>query len=368
MNLSGTSIGSTPRTAGISQLGRYKLIQLLGIGGMAEVFKARCASPGGIDRTVVVKRILPVHCRDPEFVRMFVAEAQLLGLLDHPNVVQAYDLGEFEGTLFMVLEYVDGPSLSRVMSTLRSAGRQMPVVAAAHFALEVCRALDHVHTLKGGDGEALNVIHRDVTPSNILLTQSGGIKLLDFGVAKYRASQALSVEGTVKGKPAYLAPEALEAKAIDSRVDIFSLGIVLHEILTLQSLFESDSQVLTFRKILELPIAPPSSIRADVPPALDAIVMKALDRDLNRRYQTANEMAADLNRFVVEQRLRMDLVCAFVRDVRTKMVPARFPPTPAPTPRDRTSQKSTKRYKNPLSLGARLRRFFFRTAGSNLRN
>jgi serine/threonine protein kinase len=353
---------------GISQLGRYKLIQLLGVGGMAEVFKARCAAPGGFERTVVVKRILPTHSRDPEFVRMFVAEAQLLGLLHHPNVVQAYDLGEFEGTLFLVLEYVNGPSLSRVMSTLRSAGRLMPVVAAAHFALEVCRALDHVHTLKGGDGEALGVIHRDVTPSNILLTQSGGIKLLDFGVAKYRASQARSVEGTVKGKPAYLAPEALEAKEIDNRVDIFSLGIVLHEILTLRSLFESDSQVLTFRKILELPIPTPSSFRPEVPPALDAIVMKALERDPELRYQNAEEMATDLNRFVIDQRLRMDEVCAFVREVRSQMAPNRFAPqaiaAPGPSTQD---DKPTARYRNPRSLGARLRRLFSRSARPNLR-
>jgi serine/threonine protein kinase len=351
---------SAPRTGAISQLGRYKLIQLLGIGGMAEVFKARCASPGGFDRTVVVKRILPVHSRDPEFVRMFVAEAQLLGLLHHPNVVQAYDLGEFDGTLFMVMEYVDGPSLSRVMSTLRAAGGQMPFAMAAYFALEVCRALDHVHNLKGSDGEALNVIHRDVTPSNILLTQAGGIKLLDFGVAKYRASQALSVEGTVKGKPAYLAPEALEAQAIDKRVDIFSLGIVLHEILTLQSLFESDSQVLTFRKILDLPIAPPSRARPEVPPELDAIVMKALERDLGRRYQTAGEMAADLDGFVAAQRLRMDQVCAFVQEVRTKTAPNRFTPDPQAAKNRAVSEKSTNRLKNPMSWGARLRRFFTR--------
>lgn len=364
MNSPGNSIQGTGASC---QLGRYKLIQLLGVGGMAEVFKARCASPGGFERTVVVKRILPVHGRDPEFVRMFVAEAQLLGLLHHPNVVQAYDLGEFEGTLFLVLEYVDGPSLARVMSTLRSTGKLMPIVAAAHFAYEVCRALDHVHTLKGSDGEALNVIHRDVTPSNILLTQSGGIKLLDFGVAKYRASQALSVEGTVKGKPAYLAPEALEAKSIDNRVDIFALGVVLHEILTLRSLFESDSQVLTFRKILELPIPSPSSFRPEVPPELDAIVMKALERDPDRRYQTAGEMAGDLNKFVGSQKMRMDEVCAFVREVRTRPAPARFGGAPLGSKEPPANEKSTKRYKNPRSWGARVRRFLLGNTRPRLR-
>jgi serine/threonine protein kinase len=359
VTLSVESSQEIPAPAAISQLGRYKLIRLLGIGGMAEVFQARSAEPGGSERTVVVKRILPMHCRDPEFVRMFVAEAQLLGLLHHPNVVQAYDFGESDGTLFLVLEYVDGPSLSRVMSTLRTSRRVAPIIVAAHFAYEVCRALDHVHNLKGGDGEALNVIHRDVTPSNILVTQAGGIKLLDFGVAKYRASQARSQQGTIKGKPAYLAPEALEAKAIDHRIDIFALGIVLHELLTLTSLFESDNHVITFRKILELPIPPPSQIRADVPPVLDAIVMKALERDPARRYQTAAEMAEDLNRFITDGKLRMDQVRAFVTEVRARPNPNRpFVPKPAnerPTP---ASEKPTKLdRRNTPSVGGWLRRF-----------
>ena len=245
---------------------------------MAEVYKATHTLPGGGRRTVVVKRILPVLSHNAAFMRLFVAEAQVLGLLHHPNVVQAYDFGESDGTLFLVLEYVEGPSVSSALLGLRAAGQRMPPVAAAHFASEVCRALEYVHALKGGDGEALNIIHRDVTPSNIVLTLSGGIKLLDFGVAKYRASQARTLEGTIKGKAAYVAPETLEGKPIDHRVDIFSLGIVLHEMLTLQSLFESDNQALTFRKILELPIAPPSASRPAIPPELDAIVMKALER------------------------------------------------------------------------------------------
>jgi serine/threonine protein kinase len=343
----------------MSQVGRYKLIHLLGVGGMAEVFKARCPVPGGIERTVVIKRILPFHSGNAEFVRMFVAEAQLLGLLHHPNVVQAYDFGESEGTLFLVLEYVDGPSVSKVLSTLGATGRSIPILAAAHFAHEVCRALEHVHGLKGGDGETLNVIHRDVTPSNILLTQTGGVKLLDFGVAKYRASQVRTVEGTIKGKPAYLAPEALEAKPIDSRVDLFSLGVVLHEMLTLRSLFESDSQVVTFRKILELPILPPSSSRPDVPPELDAIVMKALERDPARRYQTAGEMAGDLNRFISCGGLRMDDVCAFVNDIRTTAAPKRPLAAPLASNERWSTEKPTTRFKKKGLWAARLHRALF---------
>ena len=321
---------STVGTAGgRKSVGGYELGPLLGIGGMAEVFKAEYAPVRGARRTVVVKRVLPRHASNSEFTKLFVAEAKILGLLNHPNVIQAYDFGEADGALFLVLEYVDGPSIGDALRTLRQLGREMPVAAAAHVAHEICLALDYVHNLKGGDGEPLNVIHRDVTPSNVLLTKAGGIKLLDFGVAKYRASQVETSEGLIKGKAAYLAPEALEAKAIDCRIDIFSLGIVLHEMLTLTSLFGSDSHMLTFRKILVLPIDFPSKTRPSVPPELDAIVMKALERDPARRYQTAGEMATDLRRFVVDNGLPENWNGAFVRALED-LAPAavsRPPPT-----------------------------------------
>ena len=325
----------------LTRVGRYELGQLLGVGGMAEVYKAEHTTPGGGRRTVVVKRILPVLSHNAAFMRLFVAEAQVLGLLHHPNVVQAFDFGESDGILFLVLEYIEGLSAASALSRLRAAGQKMPPVAAAHFASEVCRALDYVHSLKGGDGEALNIIHRDVTPSNIILTTAGGIKLLDFGVAKYRASQARTQEGMIKGKAAYVAPETLEGKPIDHRVDVFSLGIVLHEMLTVECLFESDSQALTFRKILELPIAPPSASAPAIPPALDAIVMKALERDPARRYATAGQMADDLDRFLATQGLRMDQMAGFVRELQARAeeadsqgtVPLRAPIAIEPAPK-----------------------------------
>ena len=346
----------------LTQVGRYELGQLLGVGGMAEVYKATHTLPGGGRRTVVVKRILQVLSRNDAFTRLFVAEAQVLGLLHHPNVVQAHDFGESDGTLFLVLEYVEGPSVSTALLGLRAAGQRMPPVAAAHFASEVCRALEYVHCLKGGDGEALNIIHRDVTPSNIVLTMSGGIKLLDFGVAKYRASQARTLEGTIKGKAAYVAPETLEGKPIDHRVDIFSLGIVLHEMLTLQSLFESENQALTFRKILELPIAPPSKSRPAIPPELDAIVMKALERDPAQRYATASAMADDLDRFLADNGLRMDHIASFVQGLHERTAKADAQSTSPLHPRIAAPAVAPPRRAEPVTtrfLGGRLGRLLF---------
>jgi len=302
-----------------ARIGKYELVEPLGVGGMAEVFKARSTGAGGFERLVVIKKILPAHCQDPDFLRMFIAEAKILGMLHHPNVIQAYDFGEEDGVLFLVLEYADGPSLMRALGALRMARRPMPPAIAAHFAHELCRALDYVHGLKGSDDEPLGVIHRDVTPGNVVLTSSGGLKLLDFGVARYSASVARSEHGTLKGKAAYLAPEALAGRDIDHRVDIFSAGAVLHEMLTGDALFAAGSHLETIWRILEAPIPRPSSLRSGISRELDAVVMKALERDPRRRYASAAEMARDLNEVVIVSRLHADQVRDFVRDVQAEI-------------------------------------------------
>jgi serine/threonine protein kinase len=283
--------------------------------------------------------------------------------------VQVYDFGESDGILFLVLEYVDGPSLGDALSVLRAAGRKTPPMVVARIAHEVCRALDHVHDLRGADGVQLNVIHRDVTPSNILLTSAGSIKLLDFGVAKYRASQARSQTGTLKGKPAYLAPETLERRQIDRRSDLFALGVVLHELLTVEPLFEGDSHPITFHKVLNMKIAPPSSYRGDVPPALDAIVMKALERDPERRYQTAQEMAGDLDQLLVGQASRTDDAIAFVRDITAlrkeresvsdPVVTFDEAPTNSADPSGAAGAAGTKSYRPSRLFRSRVGRFLF---------
>jgi len=301
--------------ASIGQLGRYRLRKSLGVGGQAEVFKADYSAPGGFERTVVIKRILPAHCADPDFVRMFAAEARILGMLHHPNVVQAYDVGESDGTLFLVLEYVDGPSLGRLLRVLRAAQRPLPPAIAAYYARELCRALDYVHSLRNSDGQPLNVIHRDVTPSNVALTSAGSLKLLDFGIAKYDSSGILTRQQIVKGKPAYLAPEAIEGRPVDGRVDLFAAGVILHEMLTLSPLFRADNDLAVLHKVLEMPIAPPSAARPEIPASLDAIVMRALARDPAQRFASAAQMTRELDDFVVGAHLRVEDVVHFLGEV-----------------------------------------------------
>jgi serine/threonine-protein kinase len=312
----------------VTRLGRYELLSPLGAGGMAEVYKARSVGPGGFERQVVIKRILPDQSSDPEFVSMFISEARILGMLHHPNVVQAHDFGDDNGTLFLALEYVDGPSVSRLLRTLRAANRKIPPVVAAYIAREVCRALSYVHDLRDQSGERLNIVHRDVTPSNIVMTAVGGVKLLDFGVAKFKCAQQLTKTGTVKGKPAYLAPEQLEGKPIDGRVDLFALGIVLHEMLTLEHLFAGDSDLVTVKKIMEMEIPAPSAKRSDVPPELDHIVMRALQRDRRQRYASATEMARDLDEVVLAAKMRFEDMAAFIADLEAEA--ARHGRTPRP--------------------------------------
>jgi len=323
---------------GSVRLGRYELLQPLGVGGMAQVFKARALGPGGFRRDVVVKRILPEYGRDSEFIRMFVDEAKILGMLHHPNVVQVYDFGEDNGVLFLALEYVEGPSLSRVLRTLRGANKRMPPPIVAFVAREICRALACVHELRDDKGRPLGAIHRDVTPSNVVLTPAGEVKLLDFGVATFKDALQATKSGTVKGKPAYLAPEQLEGKSIDGRVDVFALGIVMHEMLTLQHLFAGDSDLGTVKQIMEMDIPRPSAGRGDVPDALEQIVMRALERDRAKRFATAAEMVAALDDFVVASKLHVDDVVTFVRAVAEAAPPLPVMVSPAVVRRGRRAR------------------------------
>ena len=296
-----------------ARIGDYEILEKIGAGGMSEAFRALARGPGSHRRELVIKRILPHLAEDADFIKSFVNEAKILGMLNHPNVVGVYDFGMDDGRHYLALEYLNGPSLATLMARAREQGRRIPPGVAAYLGREIGRGLMAVHSLRGADGASLNVIHRDVTPSNVMTTTAGAVKLLDFGIARIGMAAKLTQHGQIKGKAGYLAPEQITGGPIDARVDLFALGIVLHEILRLDYLFYGEGgDVATVYRIMEVPIPSLSSFRDDLPPALDAIVMKALARDPEQRYQAAEELTRDLDLVVAQSGLRKDDITRFV--------------------------------------------------------
>jgi serine/threonine-protein kinase len=285
---------------GVERYGRYCLIERIGRGGMAEVFRAVAEGVEGFRRVFVIKRLRPEKSASVELTRMFVDEARLSALLHHPNIVQVYDFGQINGTYFLAMEYLRGKDLAAVMKALRAVKSSVLPPIAAHIAHQVATGLHYAHTLSRMDGRKLSVVHRDVTPSNIMLQRTGAVKVLDFGIAQATnfARQVETGGGRVKGKLAYLSPEQVRLEELDARSDVFALGVVLWEMLTGQRLFSAENEVLTMRAVLGLPISAPSSKRPMVPPALDAIVARALERDRAKRYASAGDLADDLERFL----------------------------------------------------------------------
>ena len=280
--------------------GRYLLVDRIGAGGMAEVFLAVMPGAEGFKRTFVVKRIQAERAQSPEFVRMFIDEARIGSLLDHPNIVQVYDFGNVDGMYFLAMEYLTGRDVSAIISRLCSLQRACPPAVAAHIAREVALGLGYAHGLAGDDGKNLNIVHRDVSPSNIMCLRSGGVKLLDFGIAKaldaYGAAAEPTAHGVLKGKLAYVAPERIRGQAFDGRVDVFALGVVLWEMLVGRRLFRGKDELESLRFVLDLSVPPPSSLRRGIPEALDAVVLRALERNPDARYPSAQAMADDLER------------------------------------------------------------------------
>ncbi len=285
--------------------GRYVLVEEIGRGGMAEIFRAVSHGVEGFQRVFVIKRILQDRSASPRFIEMFVNEARISALLNHPNIVQIYEFGQLGGSYFLAMEYLHGKDLLSVVRHLRGVGRLMMPADAAYVAQQVAAGLAYAHTLTQA-GKPLNIIHRDVSPSNVMLLREGGVKLLDFGIAK-AADEVLrgghsTGQGLLKGKLSYLAPEQVRGDPIDHRSDIFSLGVVLWECLTGKRLFFDRTDYDTMKNVLERPIPPPSTLRAEIPASLDFIAVRALERDLDRRYPSAMAMVEDLEAFLQETR------------------------------------------------------------------
>jgi hypothetical protein len=307
-----SSNGTGPQ---LQRYGRYILVDRLGSGGMAEVFRAVVVGPEAFQRAMVVKRILPHLTENQSFVNMFIDEATLCGRLSHPNIIQVHEFGKQEGTYFIAMEYVQGRNLAAILGRMAGRAENLPVNVAADMARQVCLGLAYAHALTAPTGEPLNIVHRDVTPANIMVSYAGQVKILDFGIARAANEARLSSTdaGQVKGKSSYLAPEQVRSGPIDGRADVFSLGIVLHEALTGRRLFKGANPLQTMKLIQEMPIVRPSKYNPAVPERLEEIVMKALHRKVESRYQSAGEMADDLESFLIEQRHSSQDVVRFMR-------------------------------------------------------
>jgi eukaryotic-like serine/threonine-protein kinase len=281
--------------------GPYQLLKKLATGGMAEVFLARHSGIEGFQRLLVVKRILPHLADDPEFVQMFLNEARIAARFSHPNIAQIYDLGEANGTYFIAMEFVHGEDLGRVMRKAWSSGQWIARPLAIRIVASACEALYYAHTRNDERGVPLRVVHRDISPQNILISFDGSVKLVDFGIAKAADAQSMTRSGAIKGKFAYMSPEQASGKPLDARSDIFAAGLVLYELLTGVRPLKRDNEIATLQAALECKIEPPSKV-ADVPAELDSVVMSALTHAADDRYRDARVFQMALEELLVQQR------------------------------------------------------------------
>jgi len=292
------------KTAGSgTTFGRYRLLGRIGEGGMAEVYRAMMTGPEGFERELVLKRILPRLSDTGDFKTMFIREAKISALLLHPNIVQIYEFGEADGAYFIAMESVQGVTLREALTTLRREQRMMPHLVAADIARQICIGLDYAHALHGADGLPLEIVHQDISPTNIMLAYTGTVKILDFGIARAASfAEEETKKGLIKGKVSYLSPEQIHVRPFDARADIFALGVVFHEMLTGRRLFQAKNDIGRMRQLLAQPIPTPSAINAAIPRELDRIAMRALELDVNARYQSAADMASDLERTLIAAR------------------------------------------------------------------
>jgi len=274
--------------------GRYTLHALLGRGGMGEVFFATGPGVAGVEKRLAIKRLLPTLADDPGFVARFLDEARLVVQLSHGNIVPVFEAGQVGRDYFLAMELVDGLNLREVSRALRERSTICPVPLAVLVAHEVARGLDYAHRKTAPDGTSLGIIHRDVSPQNVLLGYDGEVRLVDFGIAKATGRSQLTVTGGLIGKFGYMSPEQALGLPLDGRSDLFSLGVILHELLTGQPLFDGQTDPEVLRKVQDAVVAAPSHLRPDVPPELDALVLRLLARDPKDRFRNASEAEKQL--------------------------------------------------------------------------
>ena len=286
-----------PRQAGVSGVdpfqgklvGKYEILTRMSVGGMAELFLAFTTGPGGFRKFVALKQILP-DVKTEEFVRMFLDEARITAAFSHPNIGQVFDLGEEDGELYLAMEFLPGQNLEQIM-TAASLGEPLPIGFAARVVRDVCLGLHYAHHFTAPSGKRVEVVHRDLTPRNVMVSYDGVVKVIDFGIAKAKGRLNRTQVGMVKGTSGYMSPEQVRNHELDGRSDLFCAGVVLHELLCGHRLYDTSDEDAMMRAIAHSDVASPRSLNPDVPEALDAVVMRALSRDPARRFSTGREMA-----------------------------------------------------------------------------
>lgn len=293
-------------------LGRYILDRKLATGGMAEIWLGHQQGPANFEKQVVIKKILPHLAEDPKFIEMFLDEARLAAKLSHANIVQIFDLGDADGDYFIAMEFIDGHDVHALIERATAVGATFSPAVAARIVADACVGLDYAHTFRDRDGTPVQLVHRDVSPQNILVSNDGIVKLVDFGVAKAATSSHKTQTGAVKGKLSYMSPEQIGGNRIDGRSDIFALGIVLYELVTGRRPFGHESELLAITAILNEHPPRPCEVVYNMPPELEAVILKALEKDPEQRYQSASEM-----QLALEHVLRRMGAILTPREVRT---------------------------------------------------
>ena len=295
------------------RLGKYTLIRRLAVGGMAELFLARSTGSYGFEKLVVLKRILPSFAENPAFTQMFLGEARLAAGLDHPNIAHVFDFGEYGGALYFTMEYVRGRDVRQLVRAARDRGKPLPLAVVIHIIVGMLAGLHHAHEHRDAQGRPLQIVHRDISPANALVTYEGDVKLVDFGIAKAAALGPGTVGGSLKGKISYMSPEQCRGEALDRRSDLFSIGTLLWELTVGKRLFglkTAASELTLLRTIDEANVPRPCELVPRYPTELEAIVLRALARDPDDRFATALEFRVELEAFAREARLALSSATA----------------------------------------------------------
>ncbi len=287
-----------------TKIGPYRLREKIAQGGMAELYMADYVRRDGFKRAMAVKRVLPHLAENQDFINMFIREARLAALLQHPNIVQIFDFGKIQNAYFIAMEYIDGMNLGQIMARLKTG---LPVDMAIFVAIKISLGLDYSHKRKDDDtGDPLGIVHRDISPQNILVSYQGEVKVSDFGISKANTEPSLTQAGVIKGKLSYLSPEQALGQTVDHQSDVYAMGLVLYEILAATRVYQFDSDIEAIRTIPEIAIRPINQIRPDIPDGLNHIIMKCLEKDKTTRYADARELHDDLIRLKAELQIPYD--------------------------------------------------------------